>query len=335
MNVTDEMAEVPTLEQVRNFARIIADPDDIVELRLIRRIDGYIVKKWCKASELPAMLRHLQAKNQEGYDIYLGANARRKHGVSGDTNVALARSVFCDCDPDNGFRGVGEFLNRVAAAKIPEPSAVVDSGHGCWAYWRLQAQLRDLAAWRAIQNGLVALLGTDSSVTNPERIVRLPGFMNWKPPKAQAFLWSVNTELVYLISVFDNLPKPTTKPPSAQVAPTTSPSTESHSALMRRARVYVAAAEGVGSGNRNKACFRLAGHLSAFVGDAGEVLNPDQIVNLVSDFNRRCQPPLEEAELEKVVQSALQHGKPREPKPPRPANYQRQRLRGREVVYER
>jgi len=88
--------------------------------------------------------------------------------------------------------------------------------------------------------------------------------------------------------------------------------------LLRRGRVYLAMAEGAGEGTRNGACFRLAGHLGALVGEHRETLGEDQVFDLLIDFNRRCTPPLGEVELRKAVHSGMTNGKAREPKPSRP-----------------
>src|SRR4051812_11614228 len=100
---TEEVAGVPPAEQVAAFMRIVAAPHDILELRLIRKADGAVVKHWRTPVELVAAFSDLHRHNQAGYDIYVGANARRHGGISGDAAILSARSVFVDCDPANGF----------------------------------------------------------------------------------------------------------------------------------------------------------------------------------------------------------------------------------------
>jgi len=315
-NLTEEIASIPVVEQVTNFVRMLAMPTDILELRLIRPAEpiSEITKMWCTPMELAGMLPQLQKQNEAGFNIYLGANARRANGLSGDAHVISARTVFCDCDPANGFRGVETFLERIAAWRLPGPSAVVDSGHGCWAFWRLSVPVTDMSQWREMQRGLSVILKTDSTVCNPERIVRLPGFVNHKPPKARAFLWSINGTLAYPVDTLTGLitQQSTTSPRRPAIAS----SADSSSALRRRARAYVAVAEGMGEGARNAAVYRLAGHVASFVGEGGEVLGENEIADVLFDFNRRCTPPLNEAEFLKAVHSALQSGKPRELKLP-------------------
>jgi hypothetical protein len=115
--------------------------------------------------------------------------------------------------------------------------------------------------------------------------------------------------------------------------------TDSHASLTRRARVYIAAAESVGEGQRNVACFHLAGGVASLVGENGEVLGELEILDLMTEFNRRTKPPLGERELRAAVHSAMQNGTPREPKlPASRAQSTIKRslaLRGREVSHAR
>ena len=106
-------------------------------------------------------------------------------------------------------------------------------------------------------------------------------------------------------------PMPTARP----IIPASS---DARAGLVRRARVYVAKVEGVGEGSRNGACFRLAGHLASFVDEHGEALGEREIIDLLADFSRRCNPPLPEKELTTAVHSAISNGTARQPKPPKP-----------------
>jgi hypothetical protein len=84
---------------------------------------------------------------------------------------------------------------------------------------------------------------------------------------------------------------------------------EDPQSVIRRAQAYVDKVPGAAEGERNDAAFRLAGHLFAF-----EELADPEIFDLLSSWNARCQPPLEDKELWQCAQSAKTNGKPREPK---------------------
>ena len=60
------------------------------------------------------------------------------------------------------------------------PDMSVFSGHGIHCYWHMKEPLNDLDRWRKIQSGLIRKLNSDKTIKNPERIMRMPGFMNIK-----------------------------------------------------------------------------------------------------------------------------------------------------------
>jgi hypothetical protein len=146
-------------------------------------------------------------------------------------------------------------------------------------------------------------------------------------PSGRLYQWLQCVELAPLPDWLANLMRAT---------PTPSPRLTKTSAsvdLAKRARIYIAAAEGAEEGARNDACFQMAGHIAAFVDANGSRLEEAVIRDLLQDFNRRCVPPLGDKELQQVVASALRNGTPRELKTNRPQNYRQLALRGREVVY--
>lgn len=85
-------------------------------------------------------------------------------------------------------------------------------------------------------------------------------------------------------------------------------------ALLEAARRYVDGAENSSQGGRNRAAFSLAGHLGAFVTESGRRLSGSQIMELMTHWNGRNGPPLDEVELLTTIRSALNSGTPREDK---------------------
>ena len=157
------------------FMAAIFEPDDLVEVRLIPR--GR--RLFTKASEIALLDRDLEHANANGKNVYVGANPRRRKGGKA-ADVALARCLFVDVDgvaPDEGVRCISD-------AGLPVPTCTVASGHGLHGYWRLAEPMTDLQVWTDSQKRLIALLGADPVIHDPPRIMRLPGFMNHKPPPA-------------------------------------------------------------------------------------------------------------------------------------------------------
>lgn len=172
------------------YCQAVFEPNDIVELRLLGK--GNPMKIWRAAKELSGMHEELLWHNQQGYNIYAGANPRNVKGISGDDGVLIARCLFADFDdilPGDGC-GSSEFaLMRIEEANLPNPTLVIFSGHGIHTYWRLSEPVEDLDRWKQLQERLIAVLGSDRSIKNPERIMRLPGFLNVKEkPHTECFI---------------------------------------------------------------------------------------------------------------------------------------------------
>lgn len=172
------------------YCQVVFEPEDIVELRLLGKSNP--VKLWVTGIELPAMYEELQQYSQQGYNIYAGVNPRKAKGISGDDSVLFARCLFADFDdilPGDGC-GPSEFvLMRIDEAGLPPPTLVISSGHGVHTYWRLSEPVKDLDKWKQLQDRLICALESDKSIKNPERIMRMPGFMNVKrEPHVECFI---------------------------------------------------------------------------------------------------------------------------------------------------
>lgn len=66
-------------------------------------------------------------------------------------------------------------------------------------YWELEEPTRNLDAWERTQKGIAATLRTDSSVTDPPRIMRIAGSINWPKPqkRAKGYVAELTTMRVY------------------------------------------------------------------------------------------------------------------------------------------
>lgn len=168
--------------QLQTYSQMLFEPDDIVELRLIKA-GAKPIQRWITAKELPEQAETLAQLNRQGYNIYAGPNPRKAKGQSGDDNVLLARCLFCDFDGIEPGDGCGRWefvLGRIIEAELPEPDMAVSSGHGIHTYWKLEEPLHDMDKWRQVQQRMNSVLNADSTIKNPERIMRLPGFLNVK-----------------------------------------------------------------------------------------------------------------------------------------------------------
>ena len=189
------------LGQCIDFLGAIFEPEDIIEFRpLPPQNTG---RRWATLAELPDIIDWLHRHNaceQSRVHAYFGANPRRDKGVSQAEGVLLARCLFADFD---GGASVEDALSHIKAAGYPMPTAIVESGGGVHTWWRLEEQIDDAELWHLRMKAMAAALGSDQSICDWPRIMRLPGFINWKhEQRPLARLDDCDPTRVYPISAF-------------------------------------------------------------------------------------------------------------------------------------
>jgi P4 family phage/plasmid primase-like protien len=178
------MTSQPIDQVSRRFAAIF-DAEDLVELRPLKHDDSPEAgRRWLAAGDVGRAVEWLAKTSDDRHSHYFGANPRRRNGGKTE-DVRLARCLFCDFD---GGAEVDEVMAAVEKAGRPWPTAIVRSGGGVHLWWRLAEPMTDLAAWSRCQKQLALDLGSDPAVSDAPRIMRLPGYRNWKydpPPLAE------------------------------------------------------------------------------------------------------------------------------------------------------
>jgi hypothetical protein len=165
------------LSQCIDFLGAIFEPEDIIEFRPLPPAAG---RRWAPLPEIPDIVEWLERINKDENQrahAYFGANPRRAIGASQAEGVALARCLFADFD---GGVVVEDALSRVKAAGYPMPTAILESGGGVHCWWRLEQPVDDAELWHLRMKAMAAALGSDQSICDWPRIMRLPGFVNWK-----------------------------------------------------------------------------------------------------------------------------------------------------------
>ncbi|MBM3489985.1 MAG: DUF3987 domain-containing protein [Alphaproteobacteria bacterium] len=119
----------------------------------------------------------------EGADVYVGAALRKcgtfPHGRTSDADFLEAWALHADFDLPGA---VEVALERCRQLGI-EPSAIVTTGriphHRAQFWWRLDEPIADPAIYSDALKALATALGGDPTVTNPGRVMRLPGTIAW------------------------------------------------------------------------------------------------------------------------------------------------------------
>lgn len=181
-------------------------------------------------------------------------------------------------------------------------------------YFRLAEPLANWTLWTAIQRGLAAQLGGDPGVHDWPRIMRLPGFVNWKyGGRPLARIVEADADRVYGLCEFealvgDNRESPSTVP-GGDTTGSPSSSAERFELLARAAR-YARTWPSVpekGQGDiegRNSAAVHHAAQLTHDFG-----LTDEEAWPILTAWNAGNTPPLDETELRGCLRNGRKYGK--------------------------
>lgn len=141
-----------------------------------------------------------------------------------DEDFAQAPGIWGDLDDADAFTRAGK------VETIIRPSAWVETGrHPHWraqCFWRLEGVCENPVSIKALNERVVALYQGDSSVTNPTRLMRLPGTIAWPskpgrvPEITQLIIPAARPQAHSIEFLTRSLPHPQQAQPAALAAPT-------------------------------------------------------------------------------------------------------------------
>lgn len=138
-------------------------------------------------TDIAAAVSWALERNDEGFNIYWTVNAvgpglnwkPAKH------EIEAARFAHVDIDPPaNGDWDPDQVLADLASLEA-SPSFVIHSGNGLQAFWRLEYRVENAVLIEPVNRGIVARFSGDAC-WNLDRVMRLPGFINWPNQKKLA-----------------------------------------------------------------------------------------------------------------------------------------------------
>ena len=138
-------------------------------------------------STFAACVDRLISLNQQGASIYVTVNRTDGTGRKAE-NIIACRAAYIDHDEEKD----GPLHEPL---RIP-PSITVFSGHGWHHYW-IHAESEPTDGFTATQQQLIAIYGSDSNVHDLPRVMRLPGFINWKRTPILARVTEIRAGAVY------------------------------------------------------------------------------------------------------------------------------------------
>lgn len=165
--IMNSNAELTTLNETRTFAATPAGLDLAAE--------------------------HAARMNEQGRNIYVGANARRPGTLGRGTNKDVQFATFQWAEVDDADGEVGLMLWNGAT-----PSATITTGTEpttrTHVYWELEAPEFDLVSWKSRQKVLAQAICGDPAVIDESRVLRLAGTYSY--PKAEKVAKGYRVELV-------------------------------------------------------------------------------------------------------------------------------------------
>lgn len=136
--------------------------------------------------DIPDAVDFAANMNGMGYNVYAVRNPIRYDiggGSASDADIVAAFFLWADCDDPASAGNVYRFDG-------PKWSAAVTTGRTpsirVHTYWQLQEPCTDMQAWRAMQSAIAAHFGSDKSVINPSRIMRIGGTVAYPDTKKRS-----------------------------------------------------------------------------------------------------------------------------------------------------
>jgi hypothetical protein len=124
----------------------------------------------------PHYLGWLAHENKEGANIHVSANPLRPHSRKRTKDsIARVRHLYLDLDHD----GEARLASLRASDRVPGPNAIVSTSLGKYQLlWRVAGF--SCEQQEAMLKTLALAFGGDPACTDCNRVLRLPGFLNWK-----------------------------------------------------------------------------------------------------------------------------------------------------------
>ncbi len=287
------------LEAPLQFLRTAFDTGDWVALLLKRYDTAEVVQRVGPVAmfQRPRVQAWLRMMNARRFNVYVSVNAIRP-GLRTRTRDAIGavRHVFIDAD-ENGPGVVDRIATR---PDLPSPSYVLHSSPGrVHILWRARGFTH--LAVEHLQRHLADELGGDLAATPCTQTTRIPGFLNHKyAPATSVPVTYTDVRRVYAPVDF----------PLSSGIPERRPAlstgiTGTSVDVVTRARRYLAALPPAVAGQHGdlatfQACCRVA---------RGFLLNDEDALCALREWNARCEPPWTERELAQKVRHARRYGR--------------------------
>jgi hypothetical protein len=176
--MTKTNAFTPRLLSASQYVLALHRPEDRIALLLRNRPRGQTMQRILAAETVasPPFQDWLRERNESGADIFLGMNSLRHNSCSRTKECILEiRHVYLDLDED----GPASLHAIRTTGDVPFPNFVLDtSPEKNQVIWRVDGMDQDQA--ESLLRSLAAQFRGDPAATDISRVLRVPGFRNWK-----------------------------------------------------------------------------------------------------------------------------------------------------------
>lgn len=273
--------------EAHRYLNRLYEPGDSIEV-LYLNAEGQVARKTVKLDgieDVEQLLNEFERAEAAEFNVYASAMPL------GTQKTGKYDRIWIDQDDLEGPWPFGADPKMGDKPNYPAPTTLVKTSEGIggfrWqAIWLLSERLNGDEA-RSAMKRLAAAIGADGSVHDPRRVLRVPGIMNVKRGSAARLMESNDGTIDF--AAF-NLPTET-----ALTALLTAEVQNPNHVLGE----FMAGAE---EGDRNRKAYMAARHLRA-----AAVSYNDAAAFLMLGASR-CNPPLDERELEHAMNSAYHRG---------------------------
>ena len=290
-------------DHLNDFFDMLFEPDDLVEVRFLPPMKTKSNQWFLYPGGLVHDFEEIEDRNKR-QDVYFGVNPRSDRNGRAES-IKTCRCIVADFDhttPDAA-------METIRASGLPDPTILLNSGHGAHAYWRLEDPI-DPQQWRSVQRGIIELLKCDDKIHDLPRIMRMPGTSHYAKHKAgtpRTFCEFVfNRKTVHDIEdIVRHLPVAKIEYDGGEVP--SLPEGE-RGPLPTWAKTFLV--EGATSGDRNSKCFGVACCMK------GAGWSIEDAKTMILAAAERCDPPMDQGEALQAIKSA--YAQERSPATPDP-----------------
>lgn len=282
------------------FLRTAFEPDDWIAVFLKSYATGETAQRVVplEAACSPRFQAWLRFKNARRFNVYVSVNALLPGRSRTRQAIATVRHVFLEEDRD-GDRLLDDLARR---SELPRASYVLQTSPGrVHVLWR--ARGFDAGDVEGLQRYLARELRTDVAATSCTQTTRVPSFLNYKHERPS--LVTVSYLAPSIVSTPSDFPRLAVNGAPARpairlvtIARQVRPDPRERAA--RYLRTVDAARAGChGDARTFRVCCRLA---------RGFGLSDEEAMDVLREWNARCEPPWSERELLQKLANARRYG---------------------------